>query len=153
MPDLVIYKAQNRAPCVGNIIISLQKYAQMRLTGENSKNLFDKILLILGQAQKDKQEENHASSLQNQSIHFFYLVPPDYIQQPFPKRKLKSINFSCVCIWQTLIFFSVILIIYLIFIHFGFSVHITVSTHCLGFFFRRNREWLGHIIYAFLCAC
>lgn len=51
---------------------------------------------------------------------FFYLAPPDYIQQPFPKRKLKSINFSCICIWHFSIFF-VILIINLIFIYFGFT--------------------------------
>lgn len=91
MTDLVIYKTENRVPCSGNIIIPPQKHAQMRLARENTKNLLDKILLILGQAQQEKQEENQVSSLQNQSIHFSIWFLQTISNNPFLKGSLKAL--------------------------------------------------------------
>lgn len=50
---------------------------------------------------------------------FFCLALQDYIQQPFPKREASKYSFQ---LCKTLLnIFSVILIIHLIFIHFGFT--------------------------------
>lgn len=86
-------------PHICNITIILYKQAQTTVARENFKSLLTRSYLLWCRCKRKGKKKKNASSSQDQSI-LFYPVLPDYIQQPFPKRKFGALNSNCICIWH-----------------------------------------------------
>lgn len=149
MTDSVIYKTQNRAPCVGNIIISPQNHAQMRLAQGNSKNLLTRSYLFWARHNRKIKKKN-VFCLQNQSINFSIWFLQTISNNPFLKESLKAL-ISAVSAYDISQYFFYYLNYSFDLCSFWLQVLTTTycTYHCAHSleFFSGETKWIRHIIF------